>query len=470
MDCDIERGIDDKQHTLRHLSSSFGVCASKCRHRGAAFRGGLAGRCLEGVVELFDANGCLLQHGSVTINAVLSRHSDVFGGDATVLHRDVNIVALSGSRFKLSYMVDIAGSWVLSVVLSTGEHLAGSPFDIEIDAAEASPYTTTLGYVKQHSYKSQQKEFIIQVKDGFGNKLRRGGTRLLATCLGAGQVLSLYDCNNGMYRVICDTEPTSSFSQLRVTLMGKDIVNSPFALSSPVKTRASVANPDPFERAFDKYKQRLDKNAEIGSMYSDLCASLVKEQREAVKSYHSTRLQIVHTLPVIFTIDEPDQSLEEQRKQLIDRHARLNEEIEELSAKVRHADDACKEVIDDLVRRVDISTKLHKEAVDAYNIVRSDIEKRTASIGDRQRLISAVKDGDKDAIKRLEESQTLQRAIASYYRGSEKPKDAGKRTQLVSRQYMTNEISSAMISVKPDRPNTLAFWMVEGRFKPSQKA
>lgn len=91
----------------------------------------------QGVVELFDANGCLLQHGSATINAVLSRHSDVFGGDATVLHRDVNIVALSGSRFKvcsypsahycfqLSYMVDIAGSWVLSVVLSTGEHLAG---------------------------------------------------------------------------------------------------------------------------------------------------------------------------------------------------------------------------------------------------------------------------------------------------------------------------------------------------------
>lgn len=205
-------------------------------------------------------------------------------------------------------------------------------------------------------------------------------------------------------------------------------------------------------------------------MYSDLCASLVKEQREAAKSYHSTRFQIVHTLPVIFTIDEPDQSLEEQRKQLIDRHTRLNEEIEELFAKVRHADDACKEVIDDLVRRVDISTKLHKEAVDAYNIVRSDIEKRTASIGDRQRLISAVKGGDKDAIKRLEESQTLQRAITSYYRGSEKPKDAGKHTQLVSRQYMTNEISSAMISVRPDRPNTLAFWMVEGRFKPSQKS
>ncbi|CDR95505.1 hypothetical protein, conserved [Babesia bigemina] len=427
----------------------------------------------QGIVELYDEKGCKSRRGVASLRAFLSFRGDEFASDEAVIRREAYVEALDCNSYKvelcLRYMVEIAGVWTLSVLLPSGEHIAGSPFDINVEPSEASSYTSTLTCVPQKGYSSQQKEFIITAKDNFGNKLRTGGTPFVATCIGAAKLISLFDCKNGQHRVICDAEDTASFSQLRVTLMGKDISNSPFVLSAKPQSTASAAEPDRFLLELGKLKTQSAKSNALYKSYGRISASLVKEQREATKSYHSTRLQIVHTLPVKFTIEDPDPTLGDKRKELIARHNQLTAEIEELSAKVRAAETVRKEVLDSLVERYDRSTKLHKEAVDAYKVVRREIGELTSSTKENRRLADALRSGDMEAVRKVQEMRTMEDTVAAYYRGTEKAENTRQRVQLVSRQYMSNEISSHMISTTPDRPNTPAFWMMEGRFKPSNK-
>lgn len=470
MECDIEHGYNYQLYTLRKDETISNICASKCRHRGAAFKGGVAGRCLKGILELYDKDGHPLVYTAPTIKAVLSHHANIYSDNEPVISRDVYTTPLGGNKYSILYMVEVAVPWRLSVLLPNGQHVKGSPFDIHIEPAEASPYTSIVTAVPHDGYESQHKEFLVQLKDGYGNKLTRGGVDLVTTFLGDGSVTSVQDCRDGTYRVMVYAEPESHFGQLRVTLVGKDIINSPFTLSVPPKVEEYSQECDAFERALNTYKQGIEKQRSIGRCYADLCASLVKQQHEAVKSYRSTRLQIVHTLPVKFIIDDNEGILQEKRNQLIERHNRLNEQIEELSAMVRQAEDARKEVIEELANRFEKSSKIHKDAVAAYNMVCKDIEKYASSIKEQQKMMKGLAEGDKDALKKLEEVKTMQKTLSDYYKGSGKTKQDTGRIQMRSRQYMGDDTASAMISVKPDRPNTLAFWMMEGRFKPPRES
>ncbi|EDO05313.1 hypothetical protein BBOV_I002310 [Babesia bovis T2Bo] len=466
MELDLESGLLTGPFFDRNIHKNIDVCPSLCRHRGSAFRGGLAGRCLEGIIELFDTNGHHITGNAPNIIARLSYTGNIFNPKEQPVERDVHITAVDSSHYKLRYMVDIAGSWMLSITLPSGPHIAGSPFKIAIEPAEASPYTSILTCIPQNGYQTDQKEFIIEAMDGFGNLLRRGGTPFVVTCLGTGKLLSTYDCNNGQHRVMCQTEPNSQFSQLRVTLMGKDIVNSPFVLSLSTPTSSSPSSLDPFTIALERCKSVFTKQIGLHHAYADISASLVKEQREAAKSYHSTRLQIVHTLPVKFNIADPDTTLAAKRQEMIAKHQSLSEEIEELSAKVRAAEAVGKEILDELVERYDTSTRLHKDAVKAYKFVRREIDDRMYATNARHRFAASLRNGSPDAIRKHEEQKALDEAVSAYYQGSDKPENASQRIQLVTRQYMSNEVTSCITSTTPDKPNTPAFWMMEGRFKP----
>ncbi|GFE55775.1 filamin ABP280 repeat-containing, putative [Babesia ovis] len=466
IDYDIERGSTVEPLVYNRYIDTSDVCPALCRHRGSAFRGGLVGRCLEGILELYDRNGRHVVGRELALTAVLSYKANAFNPREQTLDREVYITPIDSCRYKLRYMVEIAGSWTLSVILPSGEHVAGSPFNIEIEPAEASPYTTMLICMPQNGYESDQKEFIIEAMDGFGNKLRKGGTPFVVTCIGTGKLLSLFDCNNGQHRVVCQTEPNSMFSQLRVTLMGKDIVNSPFVLSLPTPAPSSTSDSDPFAVTLNRCKQVYAKQRVLHKAYEDLSASLVKEQREASKSYHSTRLQIVHTLPVKFNIADPDTTLAAKRQDMIARHNQLSADIEELSAKIRATEAVGKEILDDLVNRFETSSRLHKDAVAAYKVVRQEIENRVQATKASNRLDTDLRRGDPDAIRKYKEQQSLNETFPAYYKGSDKPGNATKRVQLITRQYMSNEAPSGVTSTTPDRPNTPAFWMMEGRFKP----
>ncbi|GIX64094.1 filamin ABP280 repeat-containing protein, putative [Babesia caballi] len=538
MHCAINRAAIAAQFANRITSDSPDVCAAQCRHRGLAFRGGIAGRCLEGIVELYNNSGCHVGGIPAPISARLSHRENVFDPEATEIRREVHITALNKHTYRLRYMVEIAGVWTLSVLLSSGEHIAGelaheepaylsgSPFDVTIEPAEASPYTTSLvcesayqfaritsnsrgakrlriaaeGSTESHARQMFQ-EFIIEATDNYGNKLRRGGTPFVATCLGVGRLISIFDCKNGQVshgrphvggdnasasrdlrlRAHDPLQPTKGDTVLLVTLMGKDLVNSPFNLSLPTPAAAPVSDTvgtptaedhprhqDPFAIALSRCKAAFNKQTALYDTYNCLSASLVKEQREATKSYHSTRLQIVHTLPVKFTVDDPDPTLGDKRRDLIARHNRLTSEIEELAAEVRATESARSEVLDELVTRFETSSNLHKDAVAAYKVVRREIDERVSSTKERRRLADALRRGDSGAVQKFEEARSLEETLAAYYNGSDKPENVRQRIQLVSRQYMPNEVHSGLISTTPDRPNTPAFWMMEGRFKPSR--
>ncbi|GBE61318.1 Filamin ABP280 repeat-containing protein, putative [Babesia ovata] len=481
MFCDVEQGRFSLPFASTRRFKRQDVCASQCRYRGSAFRGGLAGRCLEvfstcechirgpqGIVELYDEDGRKSSKGAASLGAFLSFRGNEFDSDKTVIRREAYVEAIDSNSYKLRYMVEIAGLWTLSVHLPSGEHIAVSLRLNRCRRAAERLFIATEGK-RQLCIRKAVQEFIITARDNFGNKLSTGGTPFVASCIGAGKLISVFDCKNGQHRVICDAEPTSSFSQLRVTLMGKDISNSPFVLSSQPQTTASASEPDRFLVELGKLKTQSAKSNALCKAYERLSASLVKEQREATKSYHSTRLQIVHTLPVKFTIEDPDPTLGAKRQDLIARHNRLTAEIEELSAKVRAAETVRREVLENLVERYDTSTKLHKEAVDAYKVVCREIGELTSSTKEHRRLADALRSGDPEAVRKVQDMHTMEDTVAAYYRGTEKAENTRQRIQLVSRQYMSSEIASNMISTTPDRPNTPAFWMMEGRFKPANK-
>ncbi|UKK01535.2 hypothetical protein MACK_002352 [Theileria orientalis] len=453
---------------------NFNLCHDLCpkyvRHRGKAFKGGKAGSYIQGVIDLYDKEDHRITNYSGHLLASLSYKNNLnrsIQGQVETLNEIVYLSVNSDGSYTVSYLVKKAGIWELSVVTDKFEHIQGSPFDVEITFGDVSPDRSFLTYLDQVGYVSNYRDFIVQSRDSYDNDVTEGGVEFVASVLGGGKIINLKDLNNGKYRILCYVNEYSPLSSLRVTLFGKDIINSPFDLtrfytSRELQDSNNLAGYD----ALNPWMSVFMRNSQLTNNLITLKDSLAKKQYDAETSYNAARLKVVHSIPALFTISEPDhegQAL--KRKGLIEDYRELNKQLNEIEDNIQAMINSRDSLNDYIIDKMKHITQLYRTALQRFNRNTAQVLHLTRLAKHEQELRRRIYEADESSLAKLDKARKIEMAIQAL-------KDAQKVTEdeiVESEPEEIEERPGKLNETVPDRPNSLAFWLMEGRFRPPQQ-
>ncbi|EKX72197.1 hypothetical protein BEWA_046610 [Theileria equi strain WA] len=453
------------------FEEAFSFSPQDCKFRGNAFRGGKAGQLLEGIIELYDAQGFRINESCGSLLASLTLRKNVFEEQEDLISEKVYLRERQDGTIEVVYIAKITGTWTLSITSQDFEHIRGSPFEITITEGDASPYCCTLQAVEQNGYISNFQEFVLETKDGFGNPHTRGKTGYVIKCIGGSKLVSVQDLNNGKYRILCLTDPNSHFSQLRVTLIGKDVVNSPYSLVkggnarlADASGRCTGAHQEVF-RTLKMCKEAHEKNLRIRQECNVMENEFERMKHEAFTSYNASRLQVVHSIPAIISIN--DVSVEEQKEKrngLIARHQKVLEDVQELKKEMEEVDKMREELFGFLGEKYTNAEDTLSKAMEEYKRALGGVIKEVSETRSLQKFRRDLQSGSANAYKKLEAQRDISEALHILQNHVEREKS-----------QPTNHVNLSAIPVKllgqkrptiPDKPKTLAFCLLEGRYRP----
>ncbi|BAM41508.1 uncharacterized protein TOT_030000770 [Theileria orientalis strain Shintoku] len=411
---------------------SHDLCPKYVRHRGKAFKGGKAGSYIQGVIDLYDKEDHRITNYSGHLLASLSYKNNLdrsIQGPVETLNENVYLSVNSDGSYTVSYLVKKAGIWELSVVTDKFEHIQGSPFDVEITYGDVSPDRSFLTYLDQVGYVSNYRDFIVQSRDSYDNEVTEGGVEFVASVLGGGKIINLKDLNNGK-----DSND----------LAGYDALN-------------------PWMSVFMRNSQ-LTGN--LITLKDSLAKVLSAKQFDAETSYNAARLKVVHSIPALFTISEPDHAGHTLKRQgLIGDYRELNKQLNEIEDNIQemiHSRDSLNDYIIDKMKHI---SQLYRTALQRFNRNTAQVLKLTRLAKHEQELRRRIYEADESSLAKLDRARKIETAIRAL-------KDAQKVTEdeiVESEPEEIEERPGKLNETVPDKPNSLAFWLLEGRFRPPQQ-
>ncbi|UKJ89184.2 hypothetical protein MACJ_002432 [Theileria orientalis] len=413
---------------------NFNLCHDLCpkyvRHRGKAFKGGKAGSYIQGVIDLYDKEDHRITNYSGHLLASLSYKNNSnrsIQGQVEILNENVYLSVNSDGSYTVSYLVKKAGIWELSVVTDKFEHIQGSPFDVEITFGDVSPDRSFLTYLDQVGYVSNYRDFIVQSRDSYDNDVTEGGVEFVASVLGGGKIINLKDLNDGK-----DSNNLDGY----------------FALN-------------PWMSVFMR-------NSQLTSNLITLKDSLAKKQHDAATSYNATRLKVVHSIPALLTISEPDHAGHAlKRKGLIGDYQELNKQLNEIEDNIQAMIQSRHSLNDYIIDKMKHITQLYRTALQRFNRNTAQVLQLTRLAKHEQELRRRIYEADESSLAKLDKARKIEMAIQAL-------KNAQKVTEeeIVEFEPEPEEIEERpgkLNETVPDRPNSLAFWLMEGRFRPTQQ-
>ena len=132
--------------------------------------------------------------------------------------------------YKARYTATVAGEYKISVTLD-GQHLPGSPFLVTVREGGADPgMSTVTGEGLLDCQVGQDRHFLIEAVDKFGNRVSHGGDSFVAKLEGPiAEKVHLIDMDDGTYAGLFMCRWAGHF-ECTVTLNGSHVANSPYPL------------------------------------------------------------------------------------------------------------------------------------------------------------------------------------------------------------------------------------------------
>jgi len=142
----------------------------------------------------------------------------------------VNLTDHQDGTYKATYIPTVAGEYKISVTLD-GEHLPGSPFLVTVREGGADPgMSTVTGEGLLDCQVGQDRHFLIEAVDKFGNRVSHGDDPFLTTLDGpVPEKVHLIDMDDGTYAgtFMCRWAGHFEFTAM---LNGSHVANSPYPL------------------------------------------------------------------------------------------------------------------------------------------------------------------------------------------------------------------------------------------------
>eukprot|EP01114_Cavostelium_apophysatum_P015706 TRINITY_DN433_c0_g1_i2.p1 TRINITY_DN433_c0_g1~~TRINITY_DN433_c0_g1_i2.p1 ORF type:complete len:905 (+),score=297.74 TRINITY_DN433_c0_g1_i2:215-2929(+) len=142
---------------------------------------------------------------------------------------------------RVTYTATISGSYSLEVTLH-GHHISGSPFELQVEAGEASaPQCSASGSGLAGSVSGKRASFTIEAKDKNGNARTSGGSNFDVKIEGPEQAkVTVEDNKNGTYDVIYTANSAGTY-RTSINLSGVPIGGSPFSVEVSEKPALPAA-------------------------------------------------------------------------------------------------------------------------------------------------------------------------------------------------------------------------------------
>eukprot|EP00375_Theileria_parva_P000444 XP_763113.1 hypothetical protein [Theileria parva strain Muguga] len=206
----------------------------------------------------------------------------------------------------------------------------------------------------------------------------------------------------------------------------------------------------------------LQENKRINTQLHAQLASYQRMRDEVEISYTAARLGVVHSIPAAFTITEPDPLEREKRAKLVQQYNEMNAEISEIQEKLTNLQEEKRELFDYLHNKYKNSKDYYKEIVDEYNFIIGNVVKLNKLLKTDQWMRRHMTDAD--VMKKFNEMAKVNQSL-KLLQESNNTINASETTVDAGSVNSKNVLEEGTHSTVPDKPNTLAFWLVEGKFR-----
>ncbi|KAK2197528.1 bifunctional Immunoglobulin E-set/Immunoglobulin-like fold/Filamin-ABP280 repeat-like [Babesia duncani] len=456
-DIEAGRNLNHFGHKRHENEPIVSPIHSRCR--GAAFQGGRAGTCIEvgswprhlsqGKVILYDTRGFRFEDNNVEISATLS--SEAADDDASISSTPVFIKPIEGA-FQITYVATIAGAYKLNLKFND-EHVSGrplvialilgSPFFIRVHPGEPCAQTSHLSEIGSRDIISRYREFLLEPHDVFGNVISNH-IDLDAHCTGEARVDAVNCTPSGMRIVSFQNKPGNS--KLHVKIHGQDVCGSPLVLEQ-VEPLEPVRLPvDPFLLHLNACARAMERVSLLKQEHQRKLEEYQQKQSASLLAYNATRMQLVHTIPAAFVMQEPDVENAQRRIKLQQRHQEIQEQVRKLQLRCQENDNVAKSIANGLVDKL-------QEAQSVLDYAKESLDLNTRRLDNllfktRTHGATAI---DYTTVALARQSQARARTLEA----APAPKHP----------CLSEASPPTKVSTRPDRPNTLAFWLLEGRFR-----
>jgi hypothetical protein len=169
-----------------------------------------------------DSSGAAVDHSGVELNVSLVSPS---GKQSKV----VTTQYFGGGRYEAAYLTLEAGTHQICVQLS-GQHIRGSPFSVEVRAAEASAAHCSLivpAEFERGIYAFESAQLQLQTRDRFGNALTTGGHCVAVRPVEGQAEFEVTDSDNGRYSIAIRPLMLSGTLQFSILCDGRHTPGSP---------------------------------------------------------------------------------------------------------------------------------------------------------------------------------------------------------------------------------------------------
>jgi len=140
----------------------------------------------------------------------------------------VEVIDHKDGSYRAAYTPTIAGQYRISITLHK-EHLAGSPFLVSVHEATADASMSTVsGDGLEDCHVGEDRHFLIEALDRYGNRVMHGDDKFVADLEGPGaEKVHLIDMDDGTYAGMYMCRWSGDF-KLHVLLDGTPVAESPF--------------------------------------------------------------------------------------------------------------------------------------------------------------------------------------------------------------------------------------------------